>query len=1052
MIGEHFKNTDINTVYPDTRGNLWIGTYGDGLYRIDKETKEVENHAPESFSSNIICKHEIRPGVFWIGTENGVIEFNMHTKEFRDPFPAGQLAAKLKSTSVFSIAHHNNLIYVGTFGGLFVYDSQTNQLDQFTFNNDPTSWENMFSAVLKTRDGEIWADTYARGLFKIDYEKTSGKISLTPFSMKFVNDVSVAHIASFLFEDREGFIWRSQQANFYRINKETGEVRNYDLSASFNPDSRLLARSVQEDNHSNLWIGTQLGLCQLNKHSGKLRLYNQSDGLPILIHGHLSSHKNQDGTMIFGGIGGFYSFHPDSIHLNQMAPAVVIADFRLSNESVHTDTASDAILSKNIAYTEFIELKHFQNEFSFEFAALDFTDPSKNRFTYILENYQNNWIEADAGNRVATYTNLNPGTYTFRVKGSNNHGIWNEHGASIQIKISPPWWKTILAYLLYGFITISFIGRFFYWRMRQYSKEKKILEREVNSRTAELEEVNRKLEVQKEEIKSQRDCLENSNRTIYELDRLKTRFFNNVSHEFRTLITLIKAPVETMLTDEKITTKAKSNLEVVNRNSIRLMSLVNQLLDISKIDRGKMKLKLVQENVFHLIHSIAISFASVAELNGIRFRFNFSSVDKAVWFDADKLEKIITNILSNAFKFTEEGGTVEMAVSLEARGNGYRETLVMSVSDTGPGISEEDHEKIFDRFYQAETHLKQEGGGTGIGLALAHDLVNIMHGSIHVYSEVNKGSLFTVEVPVGKDHLEEREYSIVEIHEGIHDKISETAITPKIENSRRITKHLDEIVTNGKPKLLIVEDNPDIRWLISDKMTAEFSVLEAVDGSAGLKLAIEQMPDLIITDFMMPRMDGLELCQRLKSDILTSHIPILLLTAKASLDDKVQGLENGADDYMVKPFEIKELAARVRNMIEQRRILREKFSSEIKLDASDIVITSLDEKFLQKAISIVEENMGNEHFDVKSFRDEMNMTRSTCSRKLYALTNQSPVEFIRTIRLKRAASLLKQNFGNVSEVALEVGFSNPSYFTRMFQRNYKVSPSEYAKSEAHSVH
>ncbi len=560
-------------------------------------------------------------------------------------------------------------------------------------------------------------------------------------------------------------------------------------------------------------------------------------------------------------------------------------------------------------------------------------------------------------------------------------------------------------------------------RISRLQRETIRLEYEVANRTSEIQE---------------------KNKQILELDGLKTRFFSNISHEFRTLVTMIKAPTESIMEEEKISRKGQKGLEVIYRNANRLINLVNQLLDISQIDKHRLKLNLQLGNIFDFAHSIAVSFAALAETRGIHYRYYLPRTDSLEWFDADKLEKVLNNLLSNAFKFTEEGGRIRLDMVHKNHADGVENILEVSVSDTGKGIPEDEQGKIFDRFYQAEAHLRKEGGGTGIGLSLTRDLVELMHGTIQLESQLSKGSTFIVKIPLGLNHLKEEEYTLIE-----EQKDEARADIPLItaaysERTSEETQDPEE----QRPLILVVEDNSDILWLLVSKLGRHFRVLEAIDGSAGWKLATEEMPDLIITDLMMPRMDGNELCRKLKSDLRTSHIPVIMLTAKASGEDKMAGLETGADDYITKPFEINEVLARSKNLVEQRRKLRERFSREITLNPRDIVITSTDEKFLNQAMGVIERHMNNEEFDVTGLCKEMHMSRSTLFRKLDALTNQSPVEFIRTLRLKRAAVLLKEKYGNVSEVALEVGFSNPSYFSKIFKKAFKVSPLEFVKLQS----
>jgi DNA-binding response OmpR family regulator len=472
-----------------------------------------------------------------------------------------------------------------------------------------------------------------------------------------------------------------------------------------------------------------------------------------------------------------------------------------------------------------------------------------------------------------------------------------------------------------------------------------------------------------------------------------------------------------------------------------LLNLVNQLLDISKIDGSKMKLELVEGDVMKYLRAVAGNFCSHAESKSIDYQMHFPPEEIKTWFDPDKLEKIAVNLLANAFKFTAEGGEISFSANyVNNQETNKTPSLELSVKDNGPGITEKYLEKIFDRFYQVEASLKKEGGGTGIGLSLARDMARLMYGDITVQSKPGVGSNFTVVLPLGLAHLKESEFIVLK-------EAPETlGLIPEIsEEQDDIVADREGISMQNKPVILVVEDNRDIRWQLADNFVREYHIVEAIDGVAGLKKATEIIPDLVITDLMMPRMDGIELCAKLKNDERTSHIPVIMLTAKVTLEDRVTGYLTGADDYVSKPFNMAELKARVANLIEQRRKLRERFSREVTLQPGDISITPLDEKFLNRAVEIAEKHLQDEHFELSAFQQEMHMSHSTLFRKLHALTNQSPTEFIRTIRLKRAASLLSQDFGNVTQVSLEAGFNSLSYFNKSFKKLYGISPMEYAK-------
>lgn len=533
-----------------------------------------------------------------------------------------------------------------------------------------------------------------------------------------------------------------------------------------------------------------------------------------------------------------------------------------------------------------------------------------------------------------------------------------------------------------------------------------------------------------------------ANRLLLEMDQLKSRLFSNISHELRTPLTMIMSPLEEILSDEPGIKPSGKTIRMMQRNTKRLLDLVNQMLDLSKLDAGSLRLELVQEDIVKFLRVLIISFASIAEKKFISFPYKLPDGKFITWFDPDKFEKIITNLLSNAFKFTAEGGEVKCEVILPEQENEWMEVIV---SDTGIGIPSNEIDNVFDRFHQVKNSNYTGSGGTGIGLALTKELVELLHGEIDVRSRLGKGSTFTVRVPVGKDHLQKEEFLLKK-----PDEINTIDYSTDHDDIKDSGESTDDIYEGSKsedepPLVLIVEDHTDIRTHLREKLEDSFRIMEANDGIVGLDKATENIPDLILTDLMMPRMDGVEMCNKLKTDERTSHIPVIMLTAKAEEEDKLAGLETGADAYIIKPFSMKEVKLRVRKLIEQRNKLRDRFSREITLEPKDIAVTSVDEKFLQNAMTVIEEHMDDNEFEVRKLQDEVGMSRMVLFRKLKALTGQTPSEFIRTIRLKRAAKLFEQNYGNVAQVAFEVGFNNLSYFAKCFKELFKVAPSDYGK-------
>jgi signal transduction histidine kinase/DNA-binding response OmpR family regulator len=627
------------------------------------------------------------------------------------------------------------------------------------------------------------------------------------------------------------------------------------------------------------------------------------------------------------------------------------------------------------------------------------------------------------------------------VKGSNSDGIWNETEATFSFVINPPWWRTYWAYLGYILLITGLL-----YIIRHYEMHRVRLRHQLTLQTLET-------------------------RKFQELEKMKSRFFTNLSHEFRTPLMLITGPIEQLQSGSY-----KGNLQkmygVISRNSRRLLDLVDQSLALSQLEAGVLPLRAREENLTPFLRGLVYSFDSLAEKKGIQLVFETDCDFCPVWIDHDKFEKIITNLLSNAMKFTPAGGRVNVICrvnpseeitiesesgdlkknDLEIRNSKFK-TIKVIISDTGIGIPPEQQKKIFERFYQVDDASLLSFGGSGIGLALVKELVDLHHWTISLHSEVGKGSTFILQIPQGHTHLKDEE--IVPEAKLPARPISAEIGRPKVKSNyaqeRKQEKELgpaegilqSTVQRSPLPKILIVEDSVDVRYYLSTILVGAYELYEAASGEEGLQKAASLVPDLIISDIMMPAMDGMEFCRRIKSDLATSHIPMILLTARASQESRLEGLETGADDYLVKPFERRELLLRVKNLIDQRRRMRDKFKLDLLVEPSAVTATSMDEDFLKKAIGVVEKNLTDPNFETENFAGELYLSRSQLHRKLTGLTGQTPGEFIRTIRLKRAAQLLQKRGVNVSEVAYEVGFNNLSYFAKAFRRQFNCSPSEY---------
>jgi signal transduction histidine kinase/DNA-binding response OmpR family regulator len=699
----------------------------------------------------------------------------------------------------------------------------------------------------------------------------------------------------------------------------------------------------------------------------------------------------------------------------------------------------------------FPQLEYEKRNIRFEFAAPFFEGEKWTKYYHILEGYDKKWSD---WNQTAykSYTNLGVGTYRFRVQAQNVYGeISNE--AFFKFNIQPPWFGTWWAYAIYLLLIIMIIFITFRWRSKEIKQRK--LELEIKNRAIEIDQKNKQLEKQTLLLIQQSEKLK-------EMDHAKTRFFANISHEFRTPLTLIAGPLESIL-DKKPPKRIKEKLVMMQRNSHRLLKLINRLLDISRLDSGKMKLQAVQKDILPFLKGIISSFEQILKTNEIDFQFQTSTEKMFLYFDSEKLEGVFGNILSNSVKFTPVGGKITVSVTQDLKEdddfpNG---SLVVSFRDTGIGIPKEQLRHIFDRFFQVDTR-KQKHKGSGIGLALTRELVLLHHGKIDVNSREGEESRseFIIHLPLGDAVFSTGEITGLQDESGNttasidpHSKDfvileeyqapDETGGTNDVKESHSQKEPGDKQGKRHKKTILVVDDEKDMRKYIDDAIASQYKVIEAENGKIGIEKAIKTMPDLIISDIMMPEVNGYELCQTLKTKFETSHIPIIMLTAKASEDSKLQGLDTGADEYIAKPFHMKELITRIKNLIRLRKKLQEKFQQPIVLDPDDIDVSSIDQSFLKHLHEIIETNLEYSDLNVESLSEKMDISRVTLNRKIHSLTGETANEFIRSYRLKRAVQLLEANFGNITAVALEVGFSSSAYFTKCFKSQFKKLPSEY---------
>jgi signal transduction histidine kinase/ligand-binding sensor domain-containing protein/DNA-binding response OmpR family regulator len=1007
------KENEIGSIVEDHTGMIWLtnslfSRLDMKLYQFNPRTGQAK-HIPIYLSKSgkqslgkVLTVYEDENNRLWVGTSEALLLLDRNTMTF---------IQYLTNISVYCIDEDTSgTLWLGGNPGIASFDPKSSQFEYFLYDiNDSTNLGQRNASRIHSSDvidltvshtGEIWIGYLGSGVDRFNPMKGTFTHYLPdPDSPK--GKLKDRDVRS-LYEDDDGVIWvGTMLGGLNRFDPQTDSFEYFTVHDGL-PDNHVA--SIISDTDGYLWLGTNHGISRFNTLTEEFRNYDITDGLPA-NHFQGGDAYRVNEKLMFGSVNGFTFFHPDSIRLNTTPPPVYITGFQVMEEEREVPAKA-------------VELPYDENILSFDFVALNYNAPEKNQHIYMLEGVDKDWVYTN-DLRVARYTNLSPGEYTFRVKASNNDGVWNEEGASLQLTILPPWWQTIGAYFLYGLMGIGLL-----FGLRQYTVKRERLKHELNLQRMEAEK-------------------------MHTVDQMKSRFFANISHEFRTPLTLILGPLDKYIRQSEADSPERQTFQMMRRNARRLLHLINQLLDLSKLEAGRMQLNPSPQPIQSFLQPIGMSFSALAERKQITYHFRYPKENLVLYFDADKLEKIITNLLSNAFKFTPAGEEIIFTACLkpgknkyQSNGNTTKQILVLEVKDSGAGMDEEQVEHIFQRFYQAHSTHDTDTEGSGIGLSLVKELVELHGGEIAVTSERGAGSCFTVSLLLQEaDFAEFVSQSSREVEIPVLDNEHDNRAGSETETPEEGATSLDA------PLLLLVEDNADVRTFISESLKASYRLLEASNGREGYQIAIETIPDLVLSDVMMPEMDGVALCARLKADEKTAHVPVVLLTAKASGGDKIEGLQTGADDYIVKPFEAEELRARIDNLIESRRMLREQFSREILLQPTAVKITSADEQFLQQVMEVIEANMSHLNFGRDELCKEMHMSPTQLNRKLKALTDHAPVELIRIMRMKRAAALLAAGAGNVGEISFMVGYKDHSYFSRSFHKQYGVTPSEYAASK-----
>lgn len=1041
------SQNSVRSIFRDSQGGMWLGTYWGGLNYYHPLCNRFQRikHVPflNSLSNNVVsCIVEDSKHNLWIGTSDGGLDcYDNVSRQYRNYlFNSDNLDIPFKDIKTVYVDEAQDKVYVGAHaGGMMALHRKSGYVEYYNRQNSNLPSNNIYSIISDGHRG-LWVASleyllhfdiekrrftivekdekghklqqYNRLLFRDSKKRiwAGGEMGISVFNQigasllantEFRMDSMLRQaFVNCFYESSSGYMWIGTRNGLFALKEGESKTIQY-TTASGLPSNVIYG--ILEDAYGRLWISTNQGLSCLNPESGKFRNFTILDGLQSNQFNAGSYCRKINGDMLFGGVNGITSFRPETLIDNPYAPKPVINKLFIYNKEVLPNDET-GILKESVAYVNHITLSSSQNSFAISFVVSNYIAGKHNTFAYKLEGYNDVWYEQNDISPVS-YSNLPAGDYTFYVKAANNDGKWNDDPTILHIRILPVWYRTWWALSLFtlsAVLLIFGIVRFFWLR--------KSMQAEIRME---------RLDKEKQE----------------EINQMKIRFYVNISHELRTPLTLIIAPLQELL--NRISGHWEhEQLLYIQRNTSRLLHLVNQLMDFRRAELGIFELRVVYSNAYKRVLNSFLNYESLAKRKDIDYNFYTELQDENVLFDENYLDLIVNNLLSNAFKYTEVGESITVKLYIE------NDDLVLQVADTGIGIPAEKQKKVFERFYQLENGRE----GSGIGLSLVHRLVELHHGRIALQSEVGKGSVFSIYLPQNKsvyaqeelldgseDIRKQRVYSTNahDVYIGDEEKPDEENVTD-VEGGKRGT-------------ILIVEDNKELRKYLVNSMVDLFNLLEAENGQKAVELLKEQEVDLIITDVMMPVMDGVKLCKWVKQNLRTCHIPVYMLSAKADVKYQLEGLHVGADDYIAKPFSLEVLRAKILNALRTRYRIFERYSNTTEVEPEKLTNNTMDEELLRKAIAIVEKNMDNVEFSTEQFAREMNMSRSNLHLKLKAITGKSAIDFIHKIRFNRACQLLKEGKYSVSEISFMVGYNTPSYFAARFKKYIGCLPTEYGK-------
>lgn len=1020
----------VKSIFKDKSGNLWIGLFNGGLNLLPANSSIFRYFT--AGESGLLSHNHVQSvfqrskGEMWIGTDGGGITIYdpfSGKAEYLKNNPA--MSNTLSKNEVWAMVEDKyGKVWIGTAngGGLNQYDPESGEFRHFIHQSGQLN-SILFDdvrALLVDSKNNLWIGTYGGGLSRMDLE--------TEKFHHYVHDSGeyprISHpIITSILEDKKGFVWVGTfGGGLHRINPLTDSIQVFREKDGLPSD---IVKAILEDNQGQLWVSTVNGLSSLDPANLTFRNYKEEDGLQSDEFNLGSAFKDTEGKLYFGGINGFNSFFPDRIEPYPTPKAPVLTGLKVLNQKVSPGQVWDEeiLLDRSVTFLEAIQFESGQNSFEFEFSSLEYLSQEKIRFEYQMNGYDPEWITTDAQRRFANYANLPPGTYQFRIRAAYEGDIHYSPIREVQVVVMPPWYKSTVAFWIYFIFLVGIaytVKSFVSWRIK--------LRNDLRFE---------RLEKEKQE----------------ELSQLKLRFFTNISHELRTPLMLIKSPLEQLVQRIDLPADARRQLDSIHANSARLLRLINQLLDFRKQETGNLKLVVKKVRLDSFLKQIKESFDVIADQRKIEFSLVMEEdLPEFIWIDPDQMEKVFFNLIFNAFKFTPDEGKISLRAKSQLFNGGENLTfsgICLEVEDNGVGIPSDQLERVFDRFFQVKEHGNNQTTGTGIGLALSKNLVEFHKGEIKVESVPKEKTVFQVILRKGFEHFEKHELteedSFSVEKEWVKTEVARLSLNSGTASIRK--REMKAKLATGSPKILLVEDNPELLDLLESVMEEHFQVVTAPNGKEALEFLAQEPVDFIISDVMMPEMDGVEFCARVKGTVQSSHIPFILLTAKSSYEHQLHGYEAGADDYIPKPFNLELLVLKVKNLLETRQKLQFQFKSSPELSINRTLGSLYDDKFVKKAMEAVEANLDSESFGIPDLVKELGVSRTLLFEKFKALLGQTPNEFIQTIRLKYAAQLIKGSDLKINEIAFRVGFSDPKYFSKIFQKQFGVSPSQFKKQE-----